>query len=187
MNHPSLQTAQLHNWLERMRAGDLSAREELLHAYCNRLDCLTRKMLRRFPQVRRWTETDDVLQNALLRLLRSLQKVKPASVREFLGLAEVEIRRELVDLARHFYGPQGIGANQASHAPDSGETVAGHEPATPDDSDDLDRWQAFHEGVEGLSPDEREVVSLIFYHGWTQAEVAQLFQTSERTIRRRWQ
>jgi DNA-directed RNA polymerase specialized sigma24 family protein len=35
--------------------------------------------------------------------------------------------------------------------------------------------------------EEREVVGLIYYHGWTQAEVAHLFEVSERTIRRRWE
>jgi DNA-directed RNA polymerase specialized sigma24 family protein len=27
---------------------------------------------------------------------------------------------------------------------------------------------------------------LIFYHGWQQKDVAQLFGTTERTVRRRW-
>jgi DNA-directed RNA polymerase specialized sigma24 family protein len=30
------------------------------------------------------------------------------------------------------------------------------------------------------------VVGLIFYHGWTQAQTAELFGVSERTIARRW-
>ena len=30
-------------------------------------------------------------------------------------------------------------------------------------------------------------MGLVFYHGWTQAQIAAFFQTSERTIRRRWQ
>ena len=34
--------------------------------------------------------------------------------------------------------------------------------------------------------DEREVVGLVFYHGWTQAKIAELFQVDDRTIRRRW-
>jgi RNA polymerase sigma factor (sigma-70 family) len=33
---------------------------------------------------------------------------------------------------------------------------------------------------------EREVVGLIFYHGWTQAQTAELFGVDERTVRRRW-
>ena len=31
------------------------------------------------------------------------------------------------------------------------------------------------------------MVGLVFYHGWTQAQIAELFQVDERTIRRRWQ
>lgn len=50
----------------------------------------------------------------------------------------------------------------------------------------LDMWTAFHERVKQLPAEEREVVGLIFYHGWTQAQVAELLQVNERTIRRWW-
>ena len=188
MSDPSVQTVQMHHWLERMQAGNLRHRDELLRSFCGRLESLAHRMLRRFPQVQRRAQTDDVLQNALLRLLRSLQSVKPASVHDFLGLAALEIRRECLDLARHFCGPQGVGANHASQGAGSDRTGVVPEPvAQTDDPDDLERWQAFHEGVEGLPVEEREVVNLIYYHGWTQAEAAYLFQVSERTIRRRWE
>jgi RNA polymerase sigma-70 factor (ECF subfamily) len=174
-------TAQLHRWLDRMQAGDLSAREELLRSLGDRLERLARKMLGRFPDVRRWVETDDVLQNSLLRLLRALRDVRPPCMRDFFGLAAEQMRRELLDLARHYYGPHGQGANHASNGP-------GTEPADPDEGpEELERWYAFHQEVGRLPNEEREVVGLIFYHGWTQAEVAELFQVSERTIRRRWE
>jgi DNA-directed RNA polymerase specialized sigma24 family protein len=51
---------------------------------------------------------------------------------------------------------------------------------------DLDLWSAFHEQVEWLPAEEREVVGLTFYHGWTQAQIAELFGVDERTVRRRW-
>src|SRR5262249_4460895 len=51
----------------------------------------------------------------------------------------------------------------------------------------LERWAAFHEAVETLPAEQREVVGLTFYHGWTQAEIAALFAVDERTVRRRWQ
>jgi DNA-directed RNA polymerase specialized sigma24 family protein len=35
--------------------------------------------------------------------------------------------------------------------------------------------------------EEREVVSLLFYHGWKQAEVAELLGVTVRTVQRRWQ
>ena len=34
---------------------------------------------------------------------------------------------------------------------------------------------------------EREVVGLVFYHGWTQGQVAELFQVDVRTVRRWWE
>src|SRR5258707_13793281 len=95
MPDPSAHTTQLHGWLERMRAGDLTAREELLHSLCGRLERLARKMLRRFPKVHRWAETGDVLQNSLLRLLRALEQVQPASMRDFFGLAAEQMGPEL--------------------------------------------------------------------------------------------
>src|SRR5436305_216630 len=78
---------QLHLLLARMRAGDEAARNELFRHATGRLERLTRKMLHQFPGVRRWAETDDVLQNALIRLLRTLEAVRPATPRDFLGLA----------------------------------------------------------------------------------------------------
>ena len=33
---------------------------------------------------------------------------------------------------------------------------------------------------------DREVVGLLYYQGWTQAEVAELLQIDERTVRRKW-
>jgi RNA polymerase sigma-70 factor (ECF subfamily) len=184
---PSLRTAQLHHYLERMRAGDLPARDELLRRVCGQLERLARRMLRNFPAVRRWVETGDVLQNAVLRLLRALQEVRPESVREFFGLAATQMRRELLDLARHFQGPEGLGANHASHG-EHGSWPARFEPAdrAPDEAD-LERWRAFHEEVARLPEEEREVVGLRFYHDWGVAEIADSLQVSPATVKRRWQ
>jgi RNA polymerase sigma factor (sigma-70 family) len=171
-----------------MRASDLAAREEMLRRLGAQLERLARKMLRRYPHVQRWADTDDVLQNALLRLLRALEQVQPGSMREFFGLAAEQMRRELLDLAKHFHGPLGAGANHASHVREDNSSVASAEP--PDKADnakELERWCAFHEGVAGLPAEEREVVGLIFYHGWTRAEVAELFGINVRTVQRRWQ
>ena len=52
---------------------------------------------------------------------------------------------------------------------------------------DLERWAAFHEMVGALPAEEREVVGLVHYHGWTQAQIAELFGVTERTVRRWWQ
>jgi RNA polymerase sigma-70 factor (ECF subfamily) len=172
--------------LERIRAGDLVARDELLRKVSGRLERLAHKMLRGFPRVHRWAQTDDVLQSSLLRLLRSLEEVRPTSTREFFALAAEQIRRELLDLTRQFYGPMGDGAHHASHPPDGSQGP--QEPAAQDENpEELEKWSTFHEQVASLPAEEREVVGLVFYHGWTQAQVAELCHVSSRTVRRRWE
>ena len=102
--------------LDRLHAGDAGARDGLIGVACERLRRLTRRMLGDFPGVRRWEETDDVLSEAVLRLCRALEDVCPATAREFLGLAALQVRRELCDLARRFRGPEGFAAHHASGA-----------------------------------------------------------------------
>jgi RNA polymerase sigma-70 factor (ECF subfamily) len=169
---------QLHGWLDRLHAGDLDARDELLRGVGDRLERLARKMLDRFPTVRGWADYGDVAQNATLRLLRALEVVRPPTVRAFFGLAAEQMRRELLDLARQANRARRLGMA----APGGDETVVDY----PADRDDLDLWQQFHDAVEQLPTAEREVVSLIYYHGWSRPQVGALLQMADRTVRRRW-
>jgi RNA polymerase sigma-70 factor (ECF subfamily) len=177
MSPPELHTASLLRLAERLRVGDAAARDELLRPVIGRLERLARRMLARFPDLRRWEETGDVLAGAVPRLLRALEEVRPASTRDFFNLAAVQVRRELLDLARRHRGPAGAAALLGGALP----------PDHPSPDDDLDRWQAFHEAVAALPPAEREVVDYRFYHGWTHDRIADLLGVDERTVRRRWQ
>jgi RNA polymerase sigma-70 factor (ECF subfamily) len=113
--------------------------------------------------------------------------VRPESARGFLGLAATSIRRELLDLARHYGGPHGLGANHASTPPgDGSQRPACAGAARAEDPGELERWRLFHEAVERLPAEEREVVGLKFYHGWTEAQIADLLGVTERTVRRWW-
>jgi RNA polymerase sigma-70 factor (ECF subfamily) len=187
MPESSLHTTQLRRWVQRMRDGDRAAREEMLRAVHARLERLARKMLRRFPDVGRWEQSDDLLQNAVLRLLRALQDVEPTSVCNFFGLAAEQMRRELLDLARRYRSQRLCGPSRAVGPKRSESSVNGLDPpAVADDPDDLDKWCAFHEAVERLPVEQREVVSLLYYHGWKQADVAEHLGFSRRTVQRHW-
>jgi RNA polymerase sigma-70 factor (ECF subfamily) len=179
----SFDTFQLHDYLDRYRAGDRAATDAFLRRVCGRMERLARSMLRSFPNVRRWADTDDVLQTALMRLLHTLEQTRPESTRHFANLAALHIRRELLDLARHFRHR----LDRPRGAADSLDGERAPEPVDPggDSAGDLDLWSAFHERVDQLPVEEREVVGLTFYHGWTQAQIAELFQVDERTVRRR--
>lgn len=185
MSVTSLHTAHLQDCLRRMHAGDAVAEDELLRAAGDRLERLARRMLRDFPNVRRCADTDDVFQGAVLRLLRSLRQLDraPASVRDFLGLAAAHIRRELLDLARRCATAKRRGDVRL----DVADSSTGLDPAASvEDRDELDDWRRFHEAVEKLPVQEREVIGLRFYHGWSEADIADLFGITERTVRRRW-
>ncbi len=184
----NFQTLDLQACLDRMKEGDAAARNELIGGVCQRLEHLARKMLRNYPRIKRWTDTDDVFQNSVIRLMRSLEHVQPETMSAFFGLAATQIRRELIDLARHYYGPQGLGTHQKQISTHLSEE--GNESFDPPDltqnSNDLERWAQFHEEVENLPPKQREVFSLIYYHGWTQKQVGELFGVVERTVRTWW-
>jgi len=176
-------TTELLKRLDIVGTGDSDARTALIEHACERLRRLTHRMLKGFPRVRRWSETDDVLQNALLRLHRALAEARPQSAREFYGLAATQIRRELLDLAKHFYGPEGFGAN---HHSDGGTAAAGRlaDPVRPET---VEAWTRFHERVETLPEEEREVVALLWYEGLSQPEAAEVLGISHATLKRRWQ
>ncbi len=182
MPDPSLNTVALQACLDRWQAGDRAAANDLLKMAIARLEKLARRMTRAFPNVRGVADTDDVLQNSLLRFLRTLQNLRPATTRDFFNLAAVHIRRELLDLARRTKNKRtvSIEANDSS-------TPTAPEPVAPDDTGpDAEHWVRFHEAVDQLPSEEREVVGLVFYHGWTQDQIAELFQVDVRAIRRRW-
>lgn len=183
---PKASDTQLQNLIDLAAKGDQTAHVALLDHACDRLMKLTRKMLRGYPQLRRWEQTDDVCQNAMLRLHRALERVEIESVRHFFNLAAVQIRRELLDLAKHHFGPQGGGTNHHTDgqpADEQGGSIHG----TPQEPISLEDWSEFHGQIEALPAEEQEVFNFIWYDGLTQPEAAQALGTSLRTVKRRWQ
>ena len=179
--------------LDRLRAGDASALDELLRIACERLVRLSRKMLRGYPALHSWEQTDDVFQNAAVRICRALETVKPESVRSFMNLAAVQIRRELIDLARHYHGPEGPGHHVVAFdgpAGSGGASGAGTRAVeAADHSSDparLAAWTEFHDRVGELPDPEREVFDLLWYQGLSQAEAAALLGVTDRVVKYRW-
>jgi RNA polymerase sigma factor (sigma-70 family) len=185
MTNSKSQYSLLQQLLPRVAEGDATAVDALLRHCGDRLTILTRRMLGDFQRVRRWAETDDVLQNSLLRLVGALRDVKPATTRDFYALATLQIRRELIDLARHYYGPEGLGAHHDSRGKDS-QLNCVTAPAESHAPDSLVQWTELHETIGGLPDEEREVVGLLFYQGFSQAEAADVLGISLRTVQRRW-
>jgi RNA polymerase sigma-70 factor (ECF subfamily) len=173
--------------LDRLRAGDLEARRELVQRSYQRLLALARKALRGFPRVRPFEDSTDVLHDALPRLLRALEAAPPATPADFFGLAARQIKWELHDLVQRYYGPKGPGGKHAPPPADGGSAVPAGPPDSTHDPARLARWTELHHvQVEALPPEERAAFDLLWYQGLTQAEAAAVLGVAEVTVRRRW-
>jgi RNA polymerase sigma-70 factor (ECF subfamily) len=151
-----------------------------------RLRLLTRQMLRRYPGLRQWEDTSDVFQNVLCRLDRALRELTPATPHDFLCLAAALIRRELIDLWRHHFGPEG----DARHQLPPGQLEGASPPDGSDSSNDpykLFVWGQIHDYIAALDEPERQLFDLLYYQGLTLQQAARLLKVAPRTLRRRWQ
>ncbi len=164
--------------------------DQLIACAENRLYALARRMLRCYPRLRRWEQTDDIFQTAALRLHQSLRDVQPESVAQFMGLAATQIRRTLIDLVRHHFGPEGKHARHHSDAnhinrDEAGQLLERQPTASSDEPETLEQWLRFHEGVEQLPVEERVVFETIWYSNFSQQQVAEMLDVSLSTVKRR--
>lgn len=183
-------TEDLQPILDRLAQGNPKAKQELIERSQERLRRLARKMLRCDPRVARWEQTDDILQTALMQLQRSLDAVKPETVKGFMGLAATHMRRELVNLARHHYGPEGDARHHLSgdaqregkedNSPSRDKRLGNDGPAT------LAQWESFHEKIQELPEEEKEIFDYLYYQELSQEEAARLLDVSVRAVQRRW-
>jgi RNA polymerase sigma factor (sigma-70 family) len=178
----------LQGLIDRMLQGDDSARNELVARAFDRLRRLASKILHEdFDRLKNAHETGSILDQAMLRILRGLQKVQTLTVREFFCLSATQMRRVLLDLARRS-SPKNKRPN-AGRDEDRGGSRETPEYEPPDstlDPSKLAMWTEFHRKVEGLPADEREVVDLHWYQGLSQAEVAKILSIQQRQVSRLW-
>jgi RNA polymerase sigma factor (sigma-70 family) len=182
------ETAMVQSALDRFNAGDKQAINDLFARAAQRLERIARRMMyNSFQRVAAQEQTGDVAQEASLRLLKALADVKMLTTAEFFRLSSTIMRRVLIDLARHHYGPEGSAAHRAAALAD---TTAASTPAPSAGSsnapDVLAAWGEFHECVEKLPEEQREVFDLLWYQELSQEEAADVLGVSVPTVKRRW-
>jgi RNA polymerase sigma-70 factor (ECF subfamily) len=120
-------------------------------------------------------QADELLGAVVERMLKSLGKARPHTVREFFALANQHMRWELNDLARRL-----------DEKPPDLELVEGIALA-PESSGSGIGLNATRmlAAIDNLPEDEREVFSLVRIQGMTQTEAASLVGVSLKTIQRR--
>ena len=183
----STTTIILQNLLTRFADGDATAKEDLINRAYDRLVFVVRKLLGSFSRMRVEEETAGVLNEAYPKLHKVLDEVKPATVREFMGLAALQIRRTLLDSIRRLDG-RGQTDRPNKVSLDAGDSSQGGPGVAAPGTDVSKIGLAIDllEALETLPEEEREVVEMLFFYGYTQAEAAEVVGVHEDTIKRRW-
>lgn len=184
-------TTQLQIWLDLARDGDALAHQQLISATGERLKKLAGKWLKD-DRLLKFEELDDVLQQALARLHISLQESHPATIREFLGRAGLQLRRSMIDLARHYFGPHGDGRRQY-HPHGEGPTASSLLRALPADDPspsqaarEAETYERLYAAVDNLPEAWRELFDLLHLHGLSQRAAADILGLSPSTVERTW-
>lgn len=185
--------AQLHALqatLDRLRAGDARAHDDLFRIAYTQLQSIAKRKKLDFPGLDRWERTGDIAQESALRLYQAVVRDPPATPVDFFGVASHITRCVLIDFLRHYYGPQGSAANHASKPAEAsgGEGESrGVDPADNTyDPAPLAEMTELHRQIEALPPEQRQVVDLLVYQDMTLARAAELLNWSVSTVKRRW-
>jgi RNA polymerase sigma factor (sigma-70 family) len=152
---------------------------QLLSRAVGRLQFLCRSLLHRsYPRLVRGPvnfQTEELLGALAERLLKSVGKVQPKTVREFFALANQHMRWELNDVARRL-DEQQIDV----------ELAEGHALAPPNSDSSLGQNATrMLAAIDNLPEGEREAFSLVRIQGLTHAEAADIACVSVKTIQRR--
>lgn len=165
----------------------MPATEELFDFALASLRRRSRQMLRGFPGVKRWDETDDICQTVVLQLWQVFQEERPESMRHFYAFATKRIRWCLLSLARKYDGPHGLGTKHEtwdeSARPSFDQAVASPAAEGPVS---LAEWTEFHRQADQLPGVIGEVFSMMWYLGLPATTVASTLGISEATVRRHW-
>jgi RNA polymerase sigma factor (sigma-70 family) len=182
MLQPDCTTVYFANRIAELRAGNLAARNELIARAAARLEIMARRMRRSF-RLDPMFDTGDILQEATIRLMRALETVEINDVRHFLNLSAVKIRQTLLDLVRKPVLPVLSPAKDDSSA---GPPAIDQIGTVTLDPASLARWTEFHEMIQKLPDESREIVNLLWYQELSQAEAAEVLGVAEKTVQRRW-
>jgi RNA polymerase sigma factor (sigma-70 family) len=183
-------TIHLERCLRRIGQHDESARAELLSFAGRRLKILADRMFTRIPQLYSLEQSDDLLQEAMIRLWQSLEEVYPTTVAAFMGLAATQMRRALIDLARRHFGrhQQGQLHQAIARAPlhERCTVLMKQKGDETNAVEELLSWSDFHAAADRLPEPQRTAFDLLFYHELPQAEVAEMMNVSIRQVQRYW-
>lgn len=185
-------TSELQSFLDAWHAGDAEALTNLIDRAQERLKQLVRRMLRG-DRVHEFHNTDDILQEALIRLHRSLREDCPTTLVHFLRLSALHIRRILVDIARSLdltNRPPEVGLTEPMIVDSrTGDVIRDHPESGPSPhalTVCSETWQRFYQAVSEFEDREREVFDAVWIHRLSFRETADLIGITRQAVMARW-
>jgi RNA polymerase sigma factor (sigma-70 family) len=183
--------SQVQSWINRLNTGDVDARDHLMTVLRDRWRGFARRALHGSHQrLEAFEQTDDLLSELSLRLLQDWKRgAVPATAADFFRQAANNFGNLLVDLCRKHYGRDFRRRRQLPLDAPGADTDAGphHDPGTETlDPARLATWAEFHDQVNLLPPELRDVFHLRWYHDLTVPETAAALGIGERTVTKRW-
>jgi len=169
--------------------GEPEARDRLLIACRARIEKLAHWLLGSHPEIRRGAhDTEDILQDACVKLWRAIESEQPESERHLHALAAMQVRRIVIDLTRKFGGPRSPVKNQATNVVPRGSRTIDRTDEAAEVAEDFDTTDMshFHDEVAKLNAELREVFEHRFYLGGSVEDVARCVGCDPRTVKRRW-
>lgn len=174
--------------LRRLAEGDVSARDELVGIACTCMERRARHMLRKFPKVKRWVDTKDVVQDASLALWKRLQRTPPpADPQQYVGLCAIEVHHRLLDLARKFGGPQSFASkHQTNHRPgaDGRRSVFEEQGVVDTAKEELENWRLVYETLAKQPPRSAQAFRLVHLLGLKSRQAAEQLGVDRKTVDR---
>ena len=168
-------------YFERLRECDLAGREDLARELTTLVTLLSRPHLRRqFSRLRGILQTDDVVQEVMLRNLPSLEQLPctDVEVKAYINLLRLIIHHTLLDLARKYFGPHGwLTKNKLGGA-------EAEDDGTTDHHSRLDLGIDLQKVLAELPEKDAELLRFRYWHGMEIQEIAALLDKDRGTIRR---
>jgi RNA polymerase sigma-70 factor (ECF subfamily) len=142
-------------------------------------------MLYSYDRQRLDEETNGLVAEAYLRLNRSLGDLKPETVRQFFGLAALQMRRHLLDKLRLIHGRGELKRPKVSSLTPDSSDGSGFPLAAPDGGA-APGWTSIDvlESLDKLEERQRECLIMQHWYGFTHQEIASLMGVSTKTIQR---
>ena len=182
------------HYLENLQSGDTVNVDHLLQLSYKRLQVFARRQLNHFPTVRKYDETQDVLHDVWVRIMAKVKSQPPESASAFFMIVSSDIRNHLIDQLRRL-----IGRNSDRHGNENDGTRPNRDKLNRSDQLAISLaehntydprkillWSEFHETVNGLATDLRQVTDLIFYQGLSQEVAASVLGVTRKVVRNRW-